>query len=444
MQENRKVEVVEYRPEWPRLFLEEAVRIQQVITTVLIRLHHIGSTSIAGMAAKPTIDLLAEVEDLAALDKLAGGLTKLGYEALGEYGIPCRRFFVKDVQGERLYNLHCYQKGDPEIDRYIRFKEYLRKHPEEALSYAALKKKLAEQFPNDMFQYTKGKTERVKAINCQSAQIPLPSEVPLKPRKWTQEQIVEAMANNWYLSMTHFVRYIPTLNEVVEFRDVKVVSSEYPDATFNYVLRSRLNAEEAPSTVRQIVNVFRTLKHPFAWYVEPGDTPANLSQMLLDEGLHFVEENMGMYQEVKDFPKKGSTPLHFECVATLQHWLDFDEVNIKSGESSHFEPLFRHLPFGACGEGTQIELYVGYLDKKPVVTGIAVFYAGVMGIYYVATVPEQRRKGFGSHMMEKLIKRAAERGYTIATLQATTDGKFLYEHLGFKTCCVFKEFGWNP
>ena len=83
----RKIEVVEYDPTWPKLFELEAERIKQVLGYNCIEIHHIGSTSIPGLSAKPIIDILPVVRDIQEVDKATKVMESLGYEAKGEYGM---------------------------------------------------------------------------------------------------------------------------------------------------------------------------------------------------------------------------------------------------------------------------------------------------------------------------------------------------------------------
>jgi len=83
----RKIEVVEYDPSWPELFEVEAERIKQALGHNCIRIHHIGSTSIPGLSAKPVIDMLPVVRDIQEVDKATKAMESLGYEAKGEYGM---------------------------------------------------------------------------------------------------------------------------------------------------------------------------------------------------------------------------------------------------------------------------------------------------------------------------------------------------------------------
>jgi GrpB-like predicted nucleotidyltransferase (UPF0157 family) len=124
---------------------------------VLIGLHHIGSTAIPGIKAKPILDLLGVVSSLGALEEKNGDLEGLGYVVRGERGIPRRRYFTRGTNGERSHHLHCFMQGDPEIDRRLVFRDYLISHPEVARAYEKLKEELAVRFPNDSDAYCDAK-----------------------------------------------------------------------------------------------------------------------------------------------------------------------------------------------------------------------------------------------------------------------------------------------
>jgi len=88
----RKIEVVEYDPAWPELFARERDLLFHTLRDVAVSVHHIGSTSVPGLAAKPIIDILLEVRALAALDAVSGEMEAIGYRSKGELGIPGRRY----------------------------------------------------------------------------------------------------------------------------------------------------------------------------------------------------------------------------------------------------------------------------------------------------------------------------------------------------------------
>jgi GrpB-like predicted nucleotidyltransferase (UPF0157 family)/ADP-ribose pyrophosphatase YjhB (NUDIX family) len=156
---------------WATAFEREAAAIKDALPDLPIELHHIGSTAIPGIVAKPVIDMLGVVPALGVLDAREPRLAALGYEALGEYGIPGRRYFRKDApDGTRTHQLHAFAAGSPEIRRHLDFRDYLRAFPAEAAAYAALKQELAGRCGSDMEAYGDGKTEFICAVERRAAE----------------------------------------------------------------------------------------------------------------------------------------------------------------------------------------------------------------------------------------------------------------------------------
>ncbi len=163
----RKLEVVPYNPNWQNLFKEEARLVQQALGGNCIAIHHVGSTAVPGLPAKPVIDMLAVVKDIRVVDKATEAMQQLGYEAKGEHGIAFRRFFLKGKE-LRTHHVHVFQIGDAEIERHACFRDWLISHPEDAKNYAVLKQELAQQFPNDINGYCNGKEAFITEIDAKS------------------------------------------------------------------------------------------------------------------------------------------------------------------------------------------------------------------------------------------------------------------------------------
>lgn len=156
--------VVDYDPLWPLLFRKEADAISRILGDNLVLIHHIGSTSVPFLAAKPIIDIMPVVKDLSGVDAVSGEFVKLGYEYLGEFGIKGRRYLRKGGQ-ERTHQIHIFQmEDDTNILRHLAFRDYLRSHRDVAMEYVALKKDLAARFPYDIDRYCDGKDAFVKKI----------------------------------------------------------------------------------------------------------------------------------------------------------------------------------------------------------------------------------------------------------------------------------------
>lgn len=153
----RKMEVHGYNPEWPSLYHVEAARLKEAFGEQLLGIHHIGSTSVPGLAARPKIDIMVEVNDIVLVDALNPASTALGYEPFGGFGIPGRRYFPRVIGETHTHHVHVFQVGNPQLIRHIVFRNYLILHPDEARAYGCLKTDLAEQFTFDVSGYLDGK-----------------------------------------------------------------------------------------------------------------------------------------------------------------------------------------------------------------------------------------------------------------------------------------------
>lgn len=158
-----RVQVVPYDQAWSQLYKAESGRIERALGRVVANIHHVGSTAVPGLAAKPIIDILLSVLSLNELDSSTRKLEKIGYEALGEFGIPSRRYFRKDdMSGMRTHQIHAFAAGSHDLLRHIAFRDYLMAHPKVAAEYGRLKSDLANQYPSDIDRYISGKDSFVK------------------------------------------------------------------------------------------------------------------------------------------------------------------------------------------------------------------------------------------------------------------------------------------
>lgn len=154
----------DYSPAWLCEFAAEASRLRDLIGAELLEVHHIGSTSVPGLAAKPVIDLLPLVLEIATMDRLSPTMVAAGYRVWGEYGIPSRRFFTKDQGGTRTHNLHFFAATSPEIERHLAFSAYLRSHPDACREYEALKRQAIARHPTDIAAYSDFKDAWIKRV----------------------------------------------------------------------------------------------------------------------------------------------------------------------------------------------------------------------------------------------------------------------------------------
>jgi GrpB-like predicted nucleotidyltransferase (UPF0157 family) len=167
----RRVEVVPNNPNWLNAFENESKQVAVVLGNNLVAVHHIGSTAIPMIHAKPIIDMLVEVREVAKVDEQDLAMQALGYEVMGEFGILGRRFFRKDNEaGIRTHHIHTFEANSAQVERHLAFRDYMRIHAEDAQKYSELKQELAKKYPNDIEGYMDGKDEFIKEMDKKSVE----------------------------------------------------------------------------------------------------------------------------------------------------------------------------------------------------------------------------------------------------------------------------------
>ena len=156
--------VVEYNPEWKQMYNKEASTITQILGTELVEIFHSGSTSVTGLKAKPIIDIMAVMKDIDHVDRSNSEFKKIGYECMGEFGIPSKRYFRKGADN-RTHQIHIFgESSKKDIERHLAVRDYLRTHDDVAKKYGELKSRLALLFPDHIDGYNDGKDDFVKQM----------------------------------------------------------------------------------------------------------------------------------------------------------------------------------------------------------------------------------------------------------------------------------------
>ena len=155
-------------PDWPQMAAAHAGRLQ-VLGPVLVIVHHIGSTAVPGLAAKPIIDLMPLVTGLDDLDRERGRVEALGYNWHGELGIAGRRYCtLSDETGVRIAQLHFFKADSPHAARHIAFRDYLRAHPDAARAYENEKRRARDLHPDDSHAYSDEKAAWIQNMEATS------------------------------------------------------------------------------------------------------------------------------------------------------------------------------------------------------------------------------------------------------------------------------------
>lgn len=161
---SRKMVVVDYNPEWAKLYKEETKKIKAVLGKNCVGFYHIGSTAVKGMKARPIIDIMALVKNVDKIETCVEDLEALGYIYQLESEIPEARFFMK-IEEEIAYYIYIFKASEKEKrDKHVALRDYLIQHPEEAKAYGELKSKVVKRYAFDEKGYCKGKEAHLKAL----------------------------------------------------------------------------------------------------------------------------------------------------------------------------------------------------------------------------------------------------------------------------------------
>ena len=163
------IEIVPYDCSWPARFGMEAARIEEAMDGAALRIEHVGSTSVPGLAAKPVIDIQVSVASLEKLELHAGPLSRLGYVHIPFGAVDLvYPFFQKPAAWPTTHHIHLCVSGSEHERRHLAFRDYLRAHPEVAAEYVAVKRQLAAEHggatPETRELYSLSKTEFVRCV----------------------------------------------------------------------------------------------------------------------------------------------------------------------------------------------------------------------------------------------------------------------------------------
>ncbi|HET7728499.1 MAG TPA: GrpB family protein [Usitatibacter sp.] len=159
-----------YSPLWPAVFDFEKQRLLEIMGADDAVVEHVGSTAVPGMGAKPIIDVMVGVADLAMIERRIPALVEDGYRYVPEFerAIPERRYFVKARGQPGHFHLHGVVFAGPFWKRLLAFRDALRADAALAAEYWKLKQRLAARFPNDREAYTEGKTTFIREVEARA------------------------------------------------------------------------------------------------------------------------------------------------------------------------------------------------------------------------------------------------------------------------------------
>ena len=237
--DSKIVHLEHFNPRWKRIFSEEAYFIFDQLRDETLRLYHVGSTSIPGLDSKPIIDILGSVASLDELDQKKNRLEAIGYEYKGEFGIPGRRFCILHNPEKTIgyVHLHVFQHGHFEIEKHLRFRDYLRLSKTAKESYAQYKRYLCEELQISREKYQKAKNELIAKLTKDA------------DNKKTEQKIFALLgAAEGHKNTLQFLQetYTRSSVEIVDLNDLSIAPYTYlnnPSDDFHTIIQKILAAD---------------------------------------------------------------------------------------------------------------------------------------------------------------------------------------------------------
>ena len=158
--------ITAYDPRWPQGYADTAAQIAPILEPGLVEIHHVGSTAVPLLAAKPELDILAIVRTSETPESWRDSLGTLGFRRGGDLS-PGHRFFKRDVEGVRTHKLHLCTAGHPSITEMLGFRDHLRVNEADRLSYEDLKLRLERENVGGIGEYLARKRPFISTILAQ-------------------------------------------------------------------------------------------------------------------------------------------------------------------------------------------------------------------------------------------------------------------------------------
>jgi predicted GNAT family acetyltransferase len=215
----------------------------------------------------------------------------------------------------------------------------------------------------------------------------------------------------------------------------------------NAAFHTNLKPEDVDSVIEKFKERGRARKVPLQWYIGPDTRPVNIGEKLSAHGFTTHGDGAGMAIDLNNMNESEPIPNRLEIIEVknnkaLKAWCHI--VCVAFGVPVEAEPIFVKLMKRYEKYNLPTKLYLGLQDGKPASTSGYFLGEGVVGIYFVATLPEFRKRGAAFAVTQKALQDGRALGYSVGILQASKMGEPVYKRMGFKEVCRVSSYEWFP
>lgn len=437
------IKIYEHNPRWTEMFLQEKRDIKEVLSSYLKEVHHIGSTAITDMPAKPILDILLEINSIDEIDTIERGLIAQGCKKLSRNVIPHRSFITTKTKPYYAVNYHIFEMGDPQIARYLRFKDYLNRHTKQAKAYASLKKELAKTANNDINTYVLGKSTLVRSIDAAAKLcLDLPQDIYCRDQNkgsdienWDSNKVINSLEANFIIMMTHYMQYLTSI-KFERIPGYVLIDTELHDANFNMILDTHLSSTNAEPTIKKICDHFKKHDLPFTWWITPGFNPSNLPNLLEKQGLKKMENLIGVVIDLKQTTFQTDLSLNIKKISSTAQ---FQELQTQLSDNN--VTLTQYIKWIAklYTKDDPIEIYAAFSGNTLVGAAELVFYANCAGIYHLSLINSDSIS-IKLAIENFLLEQAKKNNYHLAIMLPLESELKVYIERKFVPVCTFQKW----
>ncbi len=215
----------------------------------------------------------------------------------------------------------------------------------------------------------------------------------------------------------------------------------------NAAFHTNLKPEDVDRTIEKFQERGRARKMPLQWYIGPETRPIDFTKRLEAHGFTTHGDGAGMAVDLHNMNESEPVPAGLEIIEAkkdgdIKAWCHITCVAF--GAPTDAEPVFVELIKRYQKTKFPMKFYLGLLDGKPASTSGYFLGEGVVGIYFVATLPEFRQRGAAFAVTQKALKDGRALGYRVGILQASKMGEPVYKRMGFKEVCRVSSYTWFP
>ena len=226
-----------------------------------------------------------------------------------------------------------------------------------------------------------------------------------------------------------------TGSRVVELDPIVCISTEVPIPELNMVYSTRPSRSKIKTLVKDTISYFNAMKKPFFWWVVQSNFTEELKNLFDENNMKLRTTSSAMSLDLNNDIESKSTGDDFiiRKVCSKQELDDFADASYLGFEvKEENECLFKNFIVKMRYDSPRQELYTGYYKNKPICTGLIYIEGGVAGLYWISTIPDYRKKGFGLSLTSHILEQIKKRGIKTAVLNSSKAGSNLYRKLGFE------------